>query len=848
MFKNEPGGFSGGTIAVDGAQNFKGLQFVDSGYRLEGAGSLVVDNTGSEIRVLAGATAHIATTIAGTGGLTKTQGGTLVLAGNNNYRGGTAISGGTLSVSSDTNLGAATGGLSFNGGVLRVTGTGFAGTDRDMTWGASGGGFDIADQGNTFTLGQNIVGGGDLIKRGAGTLRLDGDNAYGNTLVAEGTLIGDTGSISGHIGNGGTVVFDQATDASFAGNIGSFSGIAGTMVKQGAGNLRLTGPSGLDWSIEAGGLTTAAGRFDGNADIAAGASLTFEQTANAVYDSALAGSGALIKTGTGTLLYDGNGSSFAGNTTIAGGGLIVGSEAMHGMLGGSFDVQAGGTLGGHGTVGSGAGSMVKIASGGTIAPGNSIGTLTVNGNITFAAGSIYEAEINPALQSDLIHASGTATIQGGTVHALKAGGVYTPGSRWTILSADGGVTGTFNALTQNMPFVNLALAYDASKVHIDATRNAAAFCDVARTRNQCTTGNGLESTGRGNPVYDTVAAVPDADSARQALDALSGEIHASTSSVLIEDSHFVRDAINERLRAAFNGTGTPATPVLAYGEGGPALAPAATDRFAAWGAAFGSWGSFDGDGNAAALDASSGGFLTGLDGSVSDTVRLGVMTGYSHTRFSTEGASGASDNYHFGLYAGTQRGNLGFRSGLAYTWHDIETSRSIAIPGFADSLSSDNDAGTFQAFGELGYRIETPIAALEPFANLAYVNLRTDGFTETGGAAALASHGGTTDTTFTTLGLRASSAFALGAARATARGMLGWRHAYGNVVPTSTHAFQAGSAFTIAGVPIARDSALIEAGLDLDLSDSATLGIAYQGQFGSGVEQNGLTARLAVRF
>ncbi|MFE0017758.1 autotransporter domain-containing protein [Mesorhizobium sp. NPDC059054] len=855
VFKNEPGGFSGGTITIDGAQSFKGLQFVDSGYRLEGSGSLAIDGSDSadgnaEIRVLAGTTANIATTITGIGGLTKTQGGTLVLEGSNSYQGGTTINGGTLSVSADASLGAATGALSFNGGTLQVTGTSFTDTDRDIIWGAYGGGFDIADSGTSFTLGQDIVGGGDLIKRGAGTLRLTGDNAYGNTLVAAGVLIGNAGSISGDIGNGATVVFEQTSDATFAGTIAGLNGSAGSMIKQGAGKLVLTGASSLNWSVDAGGLVTAGERFTGNAAIATGASLTFEQTADASYGGKLSGSGALIKTGTGTLRYDGDGSGFAGKTTIADGSLIVGSDAAHGnaVLGGSLDVQTGATLGGHGTVGSGAGSTVAIAAGGTIAPGNSIGALTVNGDITFAAGSTFEAEIDPALQSDLIHASGTATIHGGTVHAVKAGGVYRPGSRWTILGADGGVSGTFDNLTQNMPFVDLALAYDAGKVYIDTTRNTAAFCDVARTRNQCATGNGLESTGGGNPAYDAVAAVPDEDSARKALDALSGEIHASARSALIEDSHFVRDAINDRLRAAFGGTGGSTAPVLAYGEDGPTLASAATDSFAAWGTAFGSWGNFDGDGNAAGLDTSSGGFLTGFDGSISDSVRLGIATGYSHTSFSTERGSGSSDNYHLGLYAGTQRGNLGFRSGLAYTWHDIQTSRSISIPGFADSASSERDAGTFQAFGELGYRIDTPVAAFEPFANLAYVNLRTDGFTETGGAAALTGQGETTDSTFTTLGLRASTAFPLGATNATVRGMLGWRHAYGAVAPASTHAFATGDAFTISGVPIARDSALVEAGLDLDLTDSATLGIAYQGQFGSGVEQNGLTARFAVRF
>ncbi|MGH6862646.1 MAG: autotransporter domain-containing protein, partial [Phyllobacterium sp.] len=105
-----------------------------------------------------------------------------------------------------------------------------------------------------------------------------------------------------------------------------------------------------------------------------------------------------------------------------------------------------------------------------------------------------------------------------------------------------------------------------------------------------------------------------------------------------------------------------------------------------------------------------------------------------------------------------------------------------------------------------------------------------------------------TETTFTTLGLRASSSYTLGTMTATARGTLGWRHAYGDITPTATHAFAGGDAFTVAGVPIAKDGAIIEAGLDLSMTEAATLGLSYQGQFGSGVQQNGFNAKLAVKF
>ena len=188
-------------------------------------------------------------------------------------------------------------------------------------------------------------------------------------------------------------------------------------------------------------------------------------------------------------------------------------------------------------------------------------------------------------------------------------------------------------------------------------------------------------------------------------------------------------------------------------------------------------------------------------------------------------------------------------STAAYNWSRISTKRSVAFNGFTDGLSADYDAGTRQMFGELAYKAETSSSfKFEPFANLAYVSLHTDGFGETGGAAALTSAGSTTDATFTTLGLRGSTDFTLGGIDTTARGMLGWRHAFGDVTPLLTVALAGGDAFTIAGVPIARDAAVVEAGLDLPISVNATLGLSYSGQFGGGAVDNSAKVDLGVKF
>ena len=94
--------------------------------------------------------------------------------------------------------------------------------------------------------------------------------------------------------------------------------------------------------------------------------------------------------------------------------MTGGTLAVNGSITSNVTVGAAGTLGGNGTIGG------NVTNAGTLAPGNSIGTLTINGNFVQAAGSTYQVEANAAGQADRINVSGTATIQGGTVQVLAA--------------------------------------------------------------------------------------------------------------------------------------------------------------------------------------------------------------------------------------------------------------------------------------------------------------------------------------------------------------------------------------------------------------------------------------------
>ncbi|WP_445657613.1 autotransporter domain-containing protein [Achromobacter sp. NCFB-sbj8-Ac1-l] len=772
--------------------------------------------------------------------LTKAGAGTLVLTGNNTYSGGTHIASGTLQVGDGGSSGAIAGDVVTQGTLA-------------------------FNRGDTFTFSGNISGNGAVRQMGAGTTILAGTNRYtGGTTIDSGILrAGNVGAfaagtaytinggmldlndydltVSSLAGNGGQVALgraaltvDQVADTAYA---GAFLG-SGTLIKRGSGTLTLTGARAPNLRIADGKMVTTAERLGGNATIDAGATLALEQTGNASYDGLLAGAGRLQKSGFGKLELTGDSSGFAGVTDVTAGTL-----AVNGKLGGALTVDAAARLQGTGTVGN-----TRIN--GTVAPGNSIGVLNVSGNLVLGPGALYEVEVDPSGASDRIVTSGSAILERSAVQVLGGQGTYLPSRRYTILTADGGLTGAFSGVTSNLAFLSPTLGYDASHVYLTMTRNQVGFQSIGVTRNQRAAGAAVDSLGQGNPLYGAVLSLS-APQAQAAFDQFSGEAYASIRTALIEDSRYLREAINDRLRSAFDDAGQAGAASIGATEGQPRLAKANAERAALWGQAFGAWAQTQGNDNAARLSRSNGGFLAGADAPVSRHWRLGVLAGYSRTRFNVKdrSTSGSSDNYHLGVYAGANWDHVVLRSGASHTWHDLSARRDINSPSFADRLTSDYRAGTSQLYGELGYRSRVGPATIEPFVNMAWVKLHTRGFTEQGGAAALTGRRADTHAAFTTLGLRAASTFDTRGAPLTIRGMAGWRHAFGPGAPAATMRFaDGGDAYSVSGLPLARNTAVLEAGLDYAATSNTVVGLAYNGQAGSGLSDHGVRATFNLKF
>jgi subtilase-type serine protease len=280
----------------------------------------------------------------------------------------------------------------------------------------------------------------------------------------------------------------------------------------------------------------------------------------------------------------------------------------------------------------------------------------------------------------------------------------------------------------------------------------------------------------------------------------------------------------------------------------PRLAAGSKDNGRVWLQALGHGGKLDRD--IEPLQHSTKGLLLGADWSIDEEWRLGVMGGKSRTQLDSRELDGNLDSWHLGAYALRQNGPMSLRLGATYSSHDGSTARRIAFSGFSDRPKGSYDANTQQAFAEVGYNLGRYNVSFEPFASIGYQRYQRDSYTEKGGAAALKVHEQAQSNMNSTFGLRLAKVETLdNGMRLTPRLSAGWKHTYGELYThTRQRLVTGGNNYTVYGAELDRNSLLVDAGLDLGVSATQTVGVGLTGEAGSDSRSYGVMGQWRIAF
>ncbi|RAI39985.1 hypothetical protein CH338_07575, partial [Rhodoplanes elegans] len=609
-----------------------------------------------------------------------------------------------------------------------------------------------------------------------------------------------------------------------------------------AGTVTVTGSTAV---LDLGGVThTLAGVSLANGGTLRNGALAAPVTSSGGFVDAIGGTASLTTTGGTTTVTGAN--TYTGATTVAGGTLLVnGSIASSSGL----TVDAGATVGGTGT-------LPTAVINGTLSPGNSIGTITVTGNLTFGAGSVYAVEVSPTT-ADRTNVTGTATLNGNVRLSFAPGSYVT--RQYTILHADGGLGGsTFAGLINPSSFL-VTLRYGPNDVFLNLTAAIGTGAGLA--------GNPQNVAAAINSYFNGGGALPPSflslfglsgTSLSNALSQLAGEATTGAQQAGIKLTNqfltLMLDPFAYGRGGAFAGgtagtggalslvpeTGLPPEVALAYAKvmkAPPMPVPAAVaPQWSAWGGAFGGTSKTQGDAYAGSHDltAKTGGFAAGADYKVAPGTVMGFALAGGFTNWDLAGGLGGGngDAVQAGVYAVTRPGPWYLAGALSFTQHWMKTERT-AFAG--NRLEGRFDAQSYGGRIETGWRVATPLGGITPFAALQAQRFHMPGFAESdldGGGFGLAYTSRNANATRSELGARFERLMAISdTALVALQARAAWAHDRVSDA-TVTPVFQAlpGASFVVFGATPVPDLALLSAGAELRLASGWSLAARFDGE------------------
>lgn len=401
-------------------------------------------NDFSHIYVEAGGTlrlnANIGTAIDGggnaSGGPEKRGAGTLELNTTGTFGSGLRVFEGTVRLFAET-----AGGITGNG-------TGGLGVGSNLTLNIVGGTVDVNGATTTLNAGTLVLGASATLTNGSATAETVSTKAFssqtlaglisGNLSMSFGANANATTTITNNNSYTGTTTITNSTGSnnttaivvtqsvmpnanSPLGNSSSAIVLGSTGSAAGHAALLTNGAIEIGRDITVGASTSASGlktigaadtqvgnsTFSGtitvgtasqaNLTVTAPTGVTVGITGNIVEHSAV-GNGGLMKIGAGTVSLSGD-NTYAGNTAVNAGILLVNNTIGSGTGTGAITVAASGTLGGTGTIAPSGSNGLSVS--GILAPGAGLGTLKVDltatsGTLSILSGGGFKFELGAA--------------------------------------------------------------------------------------------------------------------------------------------------------------------------------------------------------------------------------------------------------------------------------------------------------------------------------------------------------------------------------------------------------------------------------------------------------------------
>jgi outer membrane autotransporter protein len=609
------------------------------------------------------------------------------------------------------------------------------------------------------------------------------------------------------------------------------------------------------------------GRINGTVNLGsnAGSNLVLdgsgsEAISQAVTD-AITNPGALTKQGTGTWTLDEELSAPV-STKVLAGVLIVNSTLNTSVL----NVEAGGTLAGSGII------TGKVINAGTLSPGNSPGIFTVNGDYTQSATGMLRIEVAGLAPSehDLLAVTGHASLAG-TLQLIGLGGfTLHVGDQLTFLTANGGVSGSFGTVQNEITtgtIVKAQIVTLSNAVVLEGTQGS--FVEAACNPNSAAVAQALDSAV-GNPRASALITFLNdqplnnlcGDFTLIAPEALASIFSAGVSFANVQTANLKRRL--EDVRAGDNGfnssgfslnggasnfSGGLAGVTGPEGKSGPSvMTPTPENRWGVWVTGIGEFANVESSNGAAGYDIQTGGVTFGVDYRVCSIFAVGLTAGYANMNADLpNGGSLDVNSGQFGIYA-TLFGS-GFYADAAFTGgpSGYDTHRTALL----GSANGNTDGGNFNALIAVGYDWKRGGLSIGPTANFQYSYVGIGGFTESGSIAPLNIDNQSVESERTAIGMKASYEWKLGHVIIKPEISAAWQHEFGDQSYSIVASFAngAGNSFTVSSPPIGRDSLLIGAGTAVLLNDRISIYAYYDGELlRTNYQSNSVSAGVRMTF